>query len=328
MILLRTGVVQVLIAGLLVSETCLELGAAVDHSGPTNGPVRIVPDGDHLRVEIRGHPVVTYRGGRGDLPSGVPEEYRRAGYLHPLVTPAGQVVSGDYPANHLHHHGIWTAWTLTSFDGRSPDFWNMGQKKGRVEFVEWLGTRTTSEFAEIRARHRQVDLTSGTPIPVLEEDWTIRVPAVPPGAAHQIDLSLVQRNISGKPLRLPQYHYGGLGFRGLDAWDGAARCRFLTSGGVTNRLAGNETRGRWCWIGGAVPGGEAGVAILGHRDNFRAPEPMRLHPTEPFFCFAPPQLGEFILEPGAEHRAQYRLLVNDGPPDAAALDRAWQDWNR
>ena len=37
-------------------------------------------------------------------------------------------------------------------------------------------------------------------------------------------------------------------------------------------------------MSGTIDGQEVGITILGHPDNFRAPQPMRLHPTEPFFC--------------------------------------------
>lgn len=310
-----------LLAGLFAAGVLLCLRAAA-----ADGPFQLARSGDVIEVRLRGRPVATYIGGRGELPGGVPEAFRRGGYLHPLFTPSGRVVTGDYPTNHLHHHGVWTAWTKTEFDGRAPDFWNMGQKKGRVEFVELLGTRVTGGFAEIRARHRFVDLTAPAPVTVLEEDWTVRVAATPPGAPHVFDLELLQRNMSGHPLKLPKYHYGGLGFRGPDAWDGAANAHFLTSEGITNRVTGNETRGRWCWIGGAAGDGLAGVAILGHPDNFRAPEPMRLHPSEPFFCWASQQAGDFEIPAGGTHRARYRFVVADDSLDAADLNRRWSEF--
>lgn len=290
------------------------------------GPLQIVRAGDVLEIRLRGQPVAAYVGGAGELPPGVPEVYRRGGYLHPLFTPAGRVVTGDYPTNHIHHHGVWTAWTKTEFDGRAPDFWNMGQRKGRVEFAGLLGTRVTREFAEIRAQHHFMDLTATPPVTVLEETWTIRVPATPPGAPHLLDLGIVQRNVTARPLRLPEYHYGGLGFRGPNPWDGAANARFLTSEGVTNRITGNATRARWCWMGGLSGGAPAGVGLLGHPDNFRAPEPMRLHPSEPFFCWAPQQGGDFEIPSGGTHRMRYRFVLADGPPDAAELDRRWADY--
>lgn len=129
-----------LFAGTTVARPIQPVGSA------SGFPVRLECGEDSLvTVTLRSKAVVTYRGGRGMLPAGVPGEYRRGGYLHPLVTPAGVVVSGDYPKNHLHHHGLWTAWIRTAIDGRSPDFWNMGQKRGRVERVEWLGARESAD---------------------------------------------------------------------------------------------------------------------------------------------------------------------------------------
>ena len=96
--------------------------------------------------------------------------------------------------------------------------------------------------------------------------------------------------------------------------------------GIFAPLAQSTFRG--IWIGGTVSNGVAGVAILGHPTNFRAPEPMRLNPTEPFFSFAPQQLGEFSIPPGGTHVARYRILVADGPPDAAALERQWSEWSQ
>ncbi|MEN9546847.1 MAG: hypothetical protein RLZZ356_1579, partial [Verrucomicrobiota bacterium] len=52
-------------------------------------PVRLECGEGVVTFRLRSKPVATYRGGPGTLPAGVPEAYRRAGYLHPLVTPAG-----------------------------------------------------------------------------------------------------------------------------------------------------------------------------------------------------------------------------------------------
>ena len=91
-------------------------------------------------------------------------------------------------------------------------------------------------------------------------------------------------------------------------------------------MKGNETRARWCHIGGELEQGFAGTAILCHPDNFRAPQPMRLHPTEPFFCFAPSQLGEWQISPGQPYTSRYRFIVLDGPPDAQRLEQLWRQY--
>ena len=69
-----------------------------------------------------------------------------------------------------------------------------------------------------------------------------------------------------------------------------------------------------------------GVTVLDHPGNFRFPQPVRLHPNKPYFCFAPMVLGEFEISPGHPYTSRYRLYVHDGPPDAADIERLWNDY--
>jgi hypothetical protein len=139
------------------------------------------------------------------------------------------------------------------------------------------------------------------------------------------DLMLTQEAASQSPLILPKYYYGGLGVRGHGEWDGKGNAFFLTSEGkdVSN---GNETRGRWGHMGGKIDGKLAGIAILDSPQNFRHPQPMRLHPSEPFFCFAPSQMGDWWIEPGKPYTARYRFVVSDGGPDKELIERVWNDF--
>lgn len=61
-----------------------------------------------------------------------------------------------------------------------------------------------------------------------------------------------------------------------------------------------------------------------HPGNFRAPHPVRLHPSKPYFVFTPPVLGEFTLEPGEEYVSRYRVLLHDGTPDVKMFQRVWR----
>ena len=88
----------------------------------------------------------------------------------------------------------------------------------------------------------------------------------------------------------------------------------------------NESRARWCDIGGLGDGRRAGTVIMNHPGNFRFPLPIRAHPTEPFFCYAPSQLGDWAIKPGEIYLARYRFVVHDGPPDAVEMNRLWNDY--
>ena len=92
-------------------------------------------------------PLLDYQAEPGPLPrDNIKDLFTRGGYLHPIRTLTGRVITDDFPPNHIHHHGVWWAWTHTEFDGRKPDFWNVGDGKGRVEFVSldgsWSGQST------------------------------------------------------------------------------------------------------------------------------------------------------------------------------------------
>ena len=293
-------------------------------------PVEMSRDGDRLTFTAGGKEILQYQGAMTPLPQGYEPQFQRGGYIHPVHTPSGKLVTDDYPPKHKHHHGIWSPWTKTDFEGRHPDFWNMGQKTGTVEFVgidaAW-GGRVVGGFA---ARHRMVDLSAKPePKPAIDEAWTVRIYRPGGGSSSKptylFDWMSTQTCASQSPLILPKYHYGGLGYRGHRQWEDKNNCIFLTSEGK-DRSNGNETTGKWCWVGGKVDGEMAGVAILCHPENFRFPQPMRLNPDEPFFCYAPSQGGDWKIEPGKPYVARYRFVVADGPVDAKEVERLWHDY--
>ena len=272
--------------------------------------------------------VFRYNNSLTKLPrNGIDPVYKRGGYIHPVNTPSGILVTNDYPGNHLHHHGIWASWTNTRFQGRKPDFWNVAQKTGKVAPVALDTSWAGPVMGGVIGRHKYIDLSADEPVDALDETWETLVFAVDDEDTpyHLFELRVTQTTASENFLTLPKYRYGGVGFRGHDDWEGVKNTYFLTSEGK-GRLEGHATRARWCHIGGYVDGEFAGVAILGHPDNFRAPQPMRIHPTEPFFNWAPSQAGDWTIRPGSPYVAVYRFVVMDGQPDVELINRLWADW--
>jgi len=70
-------------------------------------------------------------------PAGQDTNYKRSGFIHPLYTPHGQVLTRIQPPDHYHHYGIWNAWTHTFFEGDTVDFWNIKGRQGTVRFVKF-----------------------------------------------------------------------------------------------------------------------------------------------------------------------------------------------
>ena len=296
-------------------------------SAPSTGGVVVQQDDGAVRFSLDAQPVVQYYSRKSPLPPDVDSLYHRGGYLHPVYTPAGRIVTDDYPPSHLHQNGIWASWTKTVFQGRTPDFWNLGNGTGTVEVEALDQTWGGPVHGGLRARHRYVDLSAPEPLTALHEQWELRVYRVASSdrPVHLFDLAVTQATATDSALALPTYHYGGVGFRGHWEWNGEENTIFLTSEGK-DRSDGHATRARWCHVGGIVEGDSVGIAVLGHPDNYKAPQPMRIHPTEPFFNYAPSQAGDWSIDPGAPYVARYRFVVYDGLPDADDLDRLWNDY--
>ncbi len=281
-------------------------------------------EGKDLLFRVGGKPVVQYNYGVVPPPGKVEPHFARSGYLHPVWSPDGTVVSNDYPLNHKHHHGIWFPWTNTVFEGRKVDFWNMGDKKGKVEAEGLDATFSGPVCAGVRARHRFLDLIApGGPKEALQEVWAVTVWNA--AGPFLFDLESVQTCAGASPLQLVKYHYGGMGFRGSIAWEGKEGVTYLTSEGKT-RADGNGTVARWCRMSGTVDGKARSIVFYGHPGNFRAPQNTRLHPTEPFFCYCPAVPGDFSIEPGKPYVSRYRYSVHEGEPSVEAIERIWTDY--
>jgi hypothetical protein len=235
-------------------------------------------------------------------------------------------VTGDYPPDHLWHRGIWLAWTHTVFGDSKPDFWNQSKSdklSARINFDKLDQTWSGPVHAGFKSHHKFLD--SGNP--VLNETWEVRTYALPSSSKlHVIDLTSIQSCATDKPLKLPKYYYGGLGYRANPQWEEKGNAFFLISSGETDRIKMNEQRINWIHIGGRTDGELNGIALMDHPDNFGSPQPIRVNPKNPQTCFAPSQLGDWSIEPGKPLTLRYRFIVADGAPDKAQLDRLWQDF--
>lgn len=296
---------------------------------PVSAELQVSKQIDHNTVSFQsdGRDVLSYYHGPNEPPAELDERYRRSGYIHPVYSPNGVLLTNHLnPDVHSHHSGIWSAWTITRFQGRTPDFWNIHQNSGRVDGADSLDVAWEGPVhAGFRARHHFIDLSSSAPVVALNEQWEVSVyRPVENGDFHIFDLEVTQTVNTAQPLVLPEYHYGGVGFRGHEDWDDPDNVFFLTSEGLGRD--GHATRARWCHIGGYSDGELAGIAILGHPENFRHPQTMRIHPEEPFFNYAPTQLGDMSIEPGSPYVVRYRYVTYDGEPDSDELNRLWDDY--
>jgi hypothetical protein len=298
------------------------------------GDLKLTETDDTIRVSLRGKPVLEYVKTERPAPKGIEPHYRRSGYIHPVYTPTGQEITGDFPADHAHQHALFFAWTKATFDGKKVDFWNQAKGQGRIEFREVVDLKVGERQVSFSVKHAFTVTGQEKPIDVLHEIWTVTVYQTPEDH-FLFDIESVQECATAKPLIIPKYHYGGMAFRGNVQWlkekgDESMNpddLQFLTSEGK-DRWKGNHTRPNWVAFSGKIDGQKVSAAVFCSPKNFRAPQHVRIHPNKPYFCFAPMVDGSFKIEPGEKYISRYRYLITSEAANPDKIEKSWKDYTK
>lgn len=278
-----------------------------------------------LDISANGKPVLTYNTATLSPPDGLPDYYQRSGFIHPFYSPSGKILTDGFPAGHTHQHAIFFAWVNTTYKGDFTDFWNQQKETGTIAFRELEMSESGPVYAYFQSKQEALSLKHG---PVLDETWEVKTYAIP--GYQVIDLTTRQQIIGEDTLFINKYHYGGMGIRMTGEWNEVDSVNYtgpmqvLTSEGITNRDSANHSRPNWTAVYGPVDGATAGVVLFDHPGNFRFPQPVRVHPSMPYFVLTPMLEAGFEQVPGEEYRFTYRIMSFDGEPDPEQIDALWQ----
>ncbi|MBN3581847.1 PmoA family protein [Algoriphagus aestuarii] len=276
--------------------------------------------------------VLTYQTATEPVPEGVKSDYAKSGFIHPLTSPSGQVLTRIQPKDHYHHYGIWGPWTRATIDGRMVDFWNLADHKGRVDFDKVIAKKEAGGVAELTVRQNHIDLGASEANKLaLQEDLVIKVMPADKGR-YMVDYT---SNISTKlkdGILLDAYRYGGgLGYRATEMW-GSDNSSVLTSEGKDRKTA-DGSDAKWIIIKGEskAPQGQSGLLILSHNTNKSHPEPLRIWPEENynrlgnvFVEFTPIRHESWEILPNQRYSLKYRMIVFDGDMTAEEAENYWR----
>jgi hypothetical protein len=270
-------------------------------------------------------------------PAGVDTSYKRSGFIHPLITPAGNILTRVSPPDHYHHVGIWNPWTKVKIGNHVTDFWNLYEKQGTVKFAGINSTVNGPVYGGFSVKHDHIDFQGALPeVLAINEVWDVRAWNSEPLSgqkAYMVDLTTFLSVAGNESIILEAYRYGGgIGIRANEEWT-KDNSTVLTSEGKT-RLDADGTRARWTDLNGAFQNnGKSGIVFFSHPANREHPEPMRVWPVDAnngrgdaYFEFCPIRHKDWTLYPGNLYRLKYRMLVYDGNIDKAVADRIWNDF--
>ena len=296
--------------------------------------VELVKKHKDLSLMVNEKPVLNYRFETTFPPEGVNPLYKRSGFIHPLWSPGGEVLSRIQPPDHYHHYGIWGPWTLTHIDDREVDFWNLAKGQGTVKFAAFLSEVEGAVFSGFKALQQHIDFgAQGEDQVAMNEILDVRVWSVSE-KVWVIDYTTTLNSPLSNGIMLDAYRYGGgIGFRATEKWH-KDNCTVLTSDGKT-RVDADGSFAKWCIVEGEsdTNEGRSGILFLSHPANRMHPEPMRVWPLDAnggrgdmYFEFVPIRHEDWKLESLQDYTLKYRIVVFDGEMDAETAEKYWNSF--
>ena len=285
-------------------------------------------DGRAVTLLSAGKPVLSYNYAVTPAPEGVSDVYARSGYIHPAWTPSGFVLTEIQPRDHYHHYGIWNPWTKVEYEGKLYDLWNLGERKGTVRARRIDAVYAKRKTCGFDATLDHVAFTPEGEKAILEEQWRVRAQEVPEGFLWDFESRLTPS--AGRPVTIKAYRYQGFSIRANASWT-RKNSTMLTSEGL-ERPQIDGSRARWILVEGETgPGRRGGFLFLAAKENYEAPEPLRIWNEEAnggrgdvFVNFCPTKMKDWTLEPGHTYVLRYRVLTFDGTVTPETAERLWE----
>ena len=298
------------------------------------GQSKVTLEKDHkdLSLLVNEKPILNYRFATTFPPDGIDPIYKRSGFVHPLWSPGGEILSRIQPPDHYHHYGIWGPWTVTHIEERQVDFWNLAAGQGTVKFAGFLTETEGAVFTGFKALQQHIDFgAKGEDQAAMNEVLDVRAWNVGE-KVWIVDYTTSLNSPLKNGIMLDAYRYGGgIGFRATEKWH-KDNCTVLTSDNKT-RIDADGSYARWCLVEGEseVEKRRSGILFLSHPSNRMHPEPMRIWPMDAnrgrgdmYFEFVPIRHDDWKLESKKNYTLKYRMIIFDGKISGEKAEMYWQ----
>lgn len=310
----------------------------------------------HLLIKQNKRPVLRYNYGIVQETEGQTGPYDRSSYIHPVWTPTGKIITGDFSPEHIHQRGIFLAWRPVKFGEVETDFWALGDATGRVlpDHLEPIVIQGPV-FTEL-VIHNQGMVEDKI---YFKEVWVVRIYSLSTDDVWLFDMHVSQvpvdpenpHTLPKEPvsMELQKLYYGGVSFRATSDWlrqnsRDVARAisrgvefkgmnwlppdvflDILTSEGK-DRKEGDRTQARWIDYTGPLGNEWGGMVMFDHPSNVRYPTPLRIHPDLPYYSWAFVQNELYTIYNDKPLEFVYRALIHNGHPNMELNERFANDF--
>ncbi len=314
----------VLLFGVLIG---VETAQSQDDARVTeSNSLSVTRNDDGILVSENGKPVLQYQA----KPKSKNGTHRRANYIHPLYDLAGNILTEDFPQDHLHHRGIFWAWHQVLVGDKSAgDGW-------MTEDFEWNVTSTKAEMsksaavritAEVQWKSPLVKDNTGQSIVIVNETTTIDVHR---SKDHRRTIDFEVRLLAAQPDVMiggsnDAKGYGGFSARVIQPNDIA----FNTVNGFVEPTKTQLECGHWVDIVGTSGNrdSKSGVAILVHPSSRGFPQKWILRSKEksmqnPVY----PGRTPVAVSQSQPTVLRYRLVIHQGELTTAELESVFESY--
>ena len=252
-------------------------------------------------------------------------------YFHPLRTVSGHDLTWFRPDDHPWHLGLWFSWKLIN----GLNYWETDAKAGLCEGTTELTDVKISKHDDFSATVIcQISYHPPQKPAVLTETRTLTIRPPQADGTYSIDWHAAF-SAGDQPVTLDRTKPPS---QGGPAWGGYAGLSLRSAKTQTQRVTLDSTGWQnsaklmgwgkpadWMDLSGLVDEPTktaAGLTIFDHPSSLRHPTPWYINMDGTFGCIIPaPLFAEPLkLKPQEQFTLFYRLLVHDGPADAARLN--------
>ncbi|MGE0759692.1 MAG: DUF6807 family protein [Pirellulaceae bacterium] len=293
-------------------------------------PVATTAGGDIWRVQNHAEGIAIAEGSSPVLfyqraPKSVQGRYERCGYVHPLYSLDGDVLTEDFPADHLHQRGVYWAWhQMWVGDQRVGDGW-------AIKDFSWEVTRAAVEHTDAHQVRMAAQVLwksplwcddQGKPRPLVREQTTITVHRATE-QSRKIDFRIELLALT------PGLRVGGSeDEKGYSGFSARVRLpedvRFIGTSGAVEPAFGGVAAGPWIDIQGTfAPERPSGLAILCHPTLPGFPQPWVLRRSRSMQNPAWPGRETAAISHEQPLTLRYRLVVHRNGATQADGD-VWQ----
>lgn len=259
-------------------------------------------------------------------PKSLDGKYERSNYIHPLYSLKGNVITEDFPEDHLHHHGLYSAWHQVLLNGTPiADGWVNENISWKILDSKVEGGGNTMA---IRSEVLWVSPVRGDMEKIVKEDLVVTV------QPSNDQLRIIDYDMRLLPLKEglaiggseDEKGYGGFSLRLKLPGD----IKFIARGGEVQAQVVAVEAGPWMNFVGSFDGdaaGRSGIVVFSHPSNPGHPQPWILRKEKSMQNPAyPGRLPVTLSKDGLALR--YRMIVHNGSLNTSKIEKLYRDYSK